>query len=56
MKKEVSKANISITINTLLLKNLDEFCQKNYSVRSKVIEQSIKDFLKKEVGREKRSD
>ncbi len=47
MKKE-GKSNISITLDGQLLKNLDDFCRKNYSVRSKVIEHAIKDFLKKE--------
>jgi metal-responsive CopG/Arc/MetJ family transcriptional regulator len=46
MKKE-GKVNISITLDSQLLKNLEDFCQKNYSVRSKVIDQAIKDFLEK---------
>lgn len=55
MKKE-GKSNISITLDIQLLKNLDDFCEKNYSVRSKVIEHSIKDFLKREANHEKRTD
>ena len=55
MKKE-GKANISITLDKQLLKNLDDFCKKNYSVRSKIIEHSIKDFLKKEASHEKSPD
>ena len=47
MKKEGVKANISITLDSQLLKNLDDFCQKNYSVRSKIIEHAIRDFLEK---------
>ena len=46
MKKE-GKVNISITLDSQILKNLNDFCKKNYSVRSKLIEHAIKDFLEK---------
>lgn len=45
-KKGVSKESIGITIDKGILKQLDEFCKKNYNTkRSVIIEEAVKKFL-----------
>ena len=49
MEKDGGKGKISISISKDTLKNLDDFRSRNHGVsRSKITEEALKEFLKKE--------